>query len=186
MRGFNRADAAHLLGPTMSIIEFTNGADVIRNRNALRQKFLNMKPPERPLPPSPPVVIPIRSDLPAEKLCPVAVRLVPSVEIIKEIVAKFYCVSVMALESERRTKELVGPRHIVMHLAREMTPRSYPQIARSLGGKDHTTVMHGDRRITKMMETDGRLRDEILLLKIKIGEAIRPKAVIPPLEWLGA
>lgn len=54
--------------------------------------------------------------------------------------------------STTRARRVARPRQIAMFLAREMTVRSYPEIARSLGGMDHTTIMHGVRNIANLIE----------------------------------
>ena len=83
-------------------------------------------------------------------------------------VCEFYEVSQMDLVSDRRTARVVYPRHIAMYLARELTPKSFPLIGRMMGGRDHTTALHGWRRIKAMLETDERMADEIEILMRKI------------------
>ena len=61
--------------------------------------------------------------------------------------AVFYGVPISCLFAERRTKGIVKPRQIAMYLAKELTPRSLPDIGRRIGGRDHTTVLHGVRKI---------------------------------------
>ena len=68
-----------------------------------------------------------------------------------------------------------------MFLCYELTQRSYPQIGRFIGGRDHTTALHGKRKIEKLLaKGDGRLKDELDLIKIKIGElmAVRNAGVV--------
>lgn len=57
----------------------------------------------------------------------------------------------MDLLSNRRARGLVRARQVVMFLSKEMTTRSLPEIGRLLGGKDHTTVLHGVRKIAALI-----------------------------------
>lgn len=62
-------------------------------------------------------------------------------------VASAYGVTVAALQSPRREKRFVWPRHVACYLCREFTSLSTSQIGRILGGRDHTTVMHAVKRV---------------------------------------
>ncbi|MBV6659039.1 MAG: chromosomal replication initiator protein DnaA [Devosiaceae bacterium] len=72
------------------------------------------------------------------------------------------------LLSQRRTKQIVGPRQIAMYLAKVMTVRSLPDIGRRFGGRDHTTVLHAVRKIERELETDPSLQKTIEALKSAI------------------
>ena len=52
-----------------------------------------------------------------------------------------------------------------MYLAKMLTPRSLPEIGRRFGGRDHTTIMHGVRKIEELMSTDSQLADDLQMLK---------------------
>lgn len=52
-----------------------------------------------------------------------------------------------------------------MYLAKQLTPRSLPEIGRKFGGRDHTTVMHAIRKIEELRETDQVLSEDVDLLK---------------------
>ncbi len=52
-----------------------------------------------------------------------------------------------------------------MYLAKQLTPRSLPEIGRRFGGRDHTTIMHGVRQIEELMATDSQLSDDLQLLR---------------------
>jgi chromosomal replication initiator protein len=52
-----------------------------------------------------------------------------------------------------------------MWLAKQMTSRSLPEIGRKFGGRDHTTVMHGVRRIEELRSADSQLSDELEMLR---------------------
>lgn len=97
----------------------------------------------------------------------------PAVQDIVLVVCRFYGASYHDVISERRTWPLVRPRQIAMYLAKELTLNSYPRIGTALGGRDHTTVMHGHRKIERQLLTDERLADEVQLLRMKIGDHIR-------------
>ena len=56
-------------------------------------------------------------------------------------------------------------RQIAMYLSKQLTPRSLPEIGRRFGGRDHTTIMHGVRKIEELMSTDSQLSDDLQLLR---------------------
>lgn len=72
------------------------------------------------------------------------------------------------LLSQRRTKQIVGPRQIAMYLSKVMTVRSLPDIGRRFGGRDHTTVLHAVRKIEKLLESDSSLQKTVETLKSAI------------------
>ena len=84
-----------------------------------------------------------------------------TIPIIQEAVAKFFNVTVQDLNGKKRNKEIVVPRQIAMYIARELTQDSLPQIGRSFGGKDHTTVMHSTEKIENAIENDSILAEQV-------------------------
>jgi chromosomal replication initiator protein len=92
------------------------------------------------------------------------------IEDIQKLVASHYNVSKADILSARRTANVVRPRQIAMFLAKTLTPRSLPEIGRRFGGRDHTTVLHAVRKIEGLVGTDGRLSEEIELLKRMLTE----------------
>jgi len=87
------------------------------------------------------------------------------IEDIQRVVSRHYNVSRQELVSDRRTRVIVKPRQIAMYLAKTMTPRSFPEIGRRFGGRDHTTVLHAVRKIEGLIGSDTKLGHEIELLK---------------------
>jgi chromosomal replication initiator protein len=92
------------------------------------------------------------------------------IEDIQRIVARHYNVSRQELVSNRRTRVIVKPRQIAMYLSKTLTPRSFPEIGRRFGGRDHTTVLHAVRKIEELITADQKLSHEIELLKRLINE----------------
>ena len=82
--------------------------------------------------------------------------------------ADFYGVPVSSLFADRRAQEIVKARHIAMYLAKELTPRSLPDIERRMGGKDHTTVLHGVRKIAALIKRDPDLAAEVATIRARI------------------
>lgn len=74
----------------------------------------------------------------------------PTVARIKTIVARFYGVTVLDMESNRRTAGVVLPRQVGMYFARQLTHNSLPEIGRRFGDRDHTTALWGCRKIEAM------------------------------------
>jgi chromosomal replication initiator protein len=92
------------------------------------------------------------------------------IEDIQRIVARHYNVSRQELVSNRRTRVIVKPRQVAMYLSKTMTPRSFPEIGRRFGGRDHTTVLHAVRKIEELISSDQKLSHEIELLRRLINE----------------
>jgi chromosomal replication initiator protein len=97
-----------------------------------------------------------------------------TVEEIKRVVAGYYSIRLQDMDSPRRTRNLVRPRQTAMFLAKTMTPRSYPEIGRRFGGRDHTTVMHAVRQIERLSAADPVMAGEIEQLKRMIKEGLPP------------
>ncbi|BCX05568.1 MAG: chromosomal replication initiator protein DnaA [Candidatus Roseilinea sp.] len=82
-----------------------------------------------------------------------------------ETVAKYYNISVADMVSPSRNKELVQPRQIAMYLIRQETDASLPEIGGLLGGRDHTTILHGVERIKDRLETEEQLRRDVMSVR---------------------
>jgi Bacterial dnaA protein helix-turn-helix len=87
---------------------------------------------------------------------------------ILQFTATHYRVTPREIRSRRRNTRLVRPRHVVMYLCKTMTPRSYPEIAMFVGGRDHTTVLHAVTSMTHMMDTDADFAKDMGLLTDRI------------------
>jgi chromosomal replication initiator protein len=87
-----------------------------------------------------------------------------SIENIQKTVADYFKIRVGDLLSKKRTRSIARPRQFAMALAKELTNHSLPEIGDAFGGRDHTTVLHGCRRITALRETDKRIDDDYLNL----------------------
>jgi len=84
---------------------------------------------------------------------------------IQEAVCAQFHVKMSELKSRRRSKTLVHPRQIAMYLCRELTDASYPEIGRQFGGKDHTTIIHACKQVSKAKEADTTLHTTLETLK---------------------
>ncbi len=91
-----------------------------------------------------------------------------AMEDIQEVVCTQFHVKINELKSRRRSKTLVHPRQIAMYLCRELTDASYPEIGRHFGGKDHTTIIHACRQVSKAKEADTQLHATLENLKERI------------------
>ncbi len=92
----------------------------------------------------------------------------PSVKVIKLCVARHFNLSVQDLESPRRLAKIVVPRQIAFYLARRLTTRSFPDIGRRFGGKDHSTIHHACKMVERRMETDKQLAKTVRLLEAQL------------------
>ncbi|MFM1863929.1 MAG: hypothetical protein RLZ26_2451 [Pseudomonadota bacterium] len=88
-----------------------------------------------------------------------------TIDEIQRQVAEHYNIRLADLIGPKRMRTIARPRQIAMYLSKHMTPRSLPEIGRRFGGRDHTTIMHGVRKIEEMMATDSQLADDLQLLR---------------------
>jgi chromosomal replication initiator protein len=82
-----------------------------------------------------------------------------------DAVSKHYQVEEKDLMGRKRTRDVVLPRQIAMYLLREETDISLEEIGRAIGGRDHTTVMHGIKKIEAALESDIQMRASIMSIR---------------------
>lgn len=85
---------------------------------------------------------------------------VVTVENIQKTVAEYYNIRLADLSAKTRSRSIARPRQIAMALSKELTTRSLPEIGKAFGGRDHTTVLHGVRKITELRESDSTIRED--------------------------
>ena len=83
-------------------------------------------------------------------------------------VADYYNISANEILSKKRNMEIVVPRHVAMYLCRLLTDTALAEIGNIMGGRDHTTVIHGCEKIEKELSTDEMLKSTIENIKNKI------------------
>ena len=88
-----------------------------------------------------------------------------TIDEIQKKVAEHYNVRVADMHSARRARAVARPRQVAMYLAKQLTPRSLPEIGRKFGGRDHTTVIHAVRKIEELSAYDASFREDVELLR---------------------
>jgi len=88
-----------------------------------------------------------------------------TIEEIQRKVAEHFNIRLADMIGPKRTRTIARPRQVAMYLAKSMTTRSLPEIGRRFGGRDHTTIMHGIRKIEELKATDSQLSDDLDLLR---------------------
>ncbi len=88
-----------------------------------------------------------------------------SIEEIQRKVAEHYNIRLSDMIGPKRLRNIARPRQVAMYLSKQLTPRSLPEIGRRFGGRDHTTIMHGVRKIEELMAIDSQLSDDLQLLR---------------------
>ena len=91
-----------------------------------------------------------------------------TIDLIQDVVANYYNLSIQELKSQRRTRNVSFPRQIAMYLSRKMTDMSLPKIGDEFGGRDHTTVIHAYEKISKALKTDYALVGAVKVITKKI------------------
>ncbi|MGH3786408.1 MAG: chromosomal replication initiator protein DnaA [Pseudonocardiaceae bacterium] len=92
---------------------------------------------------------------------------------IMAVIAEFFGVTMDDLCGPGKTKHVAQARQIAMYLCRELTDLSLPRIGQTFGGRDHTTVMHADRKIRKEMAERRRTYDQVQELTSRIKQRAR-------------
>ena len=88
-----------------------------------------------------------------------------SIEEIQRKVAEHYHIRLSDLIGPKRVRNFARPRQVAMYLCKQLTARSLPEIGRRFGGRDHTTVMHGVKRIEELRTQDSQIADDVELLR---------------------
>ena len=88
-----------------------------------------------------------------------------TIEEIQRAVCAHYRLDKAEMASKRRVRAVARPRQVAMYLAKELTPRSYPEIGRRFGGRDHSTVIHAVRTVEALRVTDSELDAEIAAIR---------------------
>ncbi|HEX7712316.1 MAG TPA: chromosomal replication initiator protein DnaA [Sphingomonadaceae bacterium] len=84
-----------------------------------------------------------------------------TIDEIQRTVCQFYRVDRSEMSSKRRARAVVRPRQVAMYLAKVLTPRSYPEIGRKFGGRDHSTVIHAVRLIEDLRKRDADMDGDV-------------------------
>ena len=88
-----------------------------------------------------------------------------SVEEIQRQVSDHYNIRLSDMIGPKRLRNFARPRQVAMYLCKQLTSRSLPEIGRRFGGRDHTTVMHGVKRIDELKQQDAQIADDIEILR---------------------
>ena len=91
-----------------------------------------------------------------------------TIEEIQKRVAEHYSIRLADMHSPRRARLVARPRQVAMYLAKQLTSRSLPEIGRKFGGRDHTTVMHADRKIRNLMAERRSIYNQVTELTNRI------------------
>ncbi|MDU7785725.1 MAG: chromosomal replication initiator protein DnaA [Aggregatibacter aphrophilus] len=83
-----------------------------------------------------------------------------TVDNIQKVVAEYYRIKVSDLKSKNRSRSIARPRQVSMALAKELTNRSLPEIGKSFGDRDHTTVLHACRKVVELRETEPDIQED--------------------------
>ncbi len=88
-----------------------------------------------------------------------------TVEEIQRKVSDYYNIRLSDIIGPKRLRSYARPRQVAMYLSKQLTSRSLPEIGRRFGGRDHTTVMHGVKRIEELKLIDGQIAEDVEILR---------------------
>lgn len=117
-----------------------------------------------------PVTLQLAQKVLSEVLAASAPRQVSTKQILEEV-AHAYNFSIEEICGPSRNRPLVAARQMAMYLMRELTDYSFPEIAKALGNRDHTTVIHGWRKVGSQMGEKRAVYDQVTDLMHKIRTA---------------
>jgi hypothetical protein len=165
--------------------EFTSGADLRAHYAAIRARREALQAPVRVVP-APPIAKPAAASHSESVAAPMpepasdAMPPQPALATILKAVCLNFGVTRNDVISARRDLRAVRPRQVMMYLAKSLTRRSLPEIGRYAGMRDHTTVLHGVRRITALRLVDTQLNESIVALE----RELCPPAEVPDANQL--
>ena len=85
-----------------------------------------------------------------------------TVDKIQNVVSNYFNISLNEMLSQRRSRPLARPRQVAMYLAKKLTTRSLPEIGRRFANRDHTTVIHAVKTVTRLSEQDEEMKKNIM------------------------
>ena len=88
-----------------------------------------------------------------------------TIEEIQRKVSEHFDIRLSDMLGPKRTRTLARPRQVAMWLCKRLTSRSLPEIGRKFGKRDHTTIMHGVRKIDELRQSDSQIADDLELLR---------------------
>ena len=92
-----------------------------------------------------------------------------TIQNIQKTVADYFKMRIADLHSKRRNRQITRPRQMAMALAKELTSMSLPEIGDAFGGRDHTTVLHAQRKVQELIATDSRVKEDYQNLQRILG-----------------
>ncbi len=88
-----------------------------------------------------------------------------TIEEIQRKVSEHFNIRLSDMIGPKRMRTIARPRQIAMYLSKELTARSLPEIGRRFGGRDHTTIMHGVRKVEELRASDPQIAEDLDLLR---------------------
>jgi len=133
--------------------EYACASDMLANLAAIRRGFRTY---ERPVPPPSPSPVKLPDPQPAARK--------PSRVTVSEViraVSAVWGIAAVHILSQRRNHQVMRPRQAVYALACRLTMASLPQIGRAVGGRDHTSILHGRKKMQPLMDAvEARIRPD--------------------------
>ena len=83
-----------------------------------------------------------------------------TIENIQKTVAEYYKIRVSDLLSKRRSRSVARPRQVAMPLSKELTNHSLPEIGDAFGGRDHSTVIHANKKIAELRTSNSKIEED--------------------------
>lgn len=102
--------------------------------------------------------------------------MIPLIADIKQAVCAHYGLLPLDMTAHRRAGQVARPRQVAMYLTRQMTERSYPEIGRHFGNRDHATVIHAVRKVEHLISTDVEIAADVLAIRGVIVSTVTKKS----------
>jgi chromosomal replication initiator protein len=105
-------------------------------------------------------------------MSPAKERTSVDIDLIKRVTAEYYSLKIEDMTAKTRTREIATARQVAMYLARTMTNASLPKIGEEFGGRDHTTVMHANDKITEELKNNPEIEEAVKVISGNIKKHI--------------
>lgn len=105
-----------------------------------------------------------------------ATEIKPRIKDVQLVVCEAKGLHLSAMKTDRRLRRIAHPRQVAMALAREMCGKSYPQLGRAFGGRDHTTCIYAVRKIARAVQENPDLEIKLNRYRERIAEIVAARA----------